>query len=259
MRIVIIGSGNVAYHLIKAFSTATGTAVFLHARNKKALDLLALEFPSVTILTTQDLTSIEPDLVLISVKDDALEIVFNSYTYSNNTVVAHTSGTQVIKNTDHHQNLGVFYPLQTFSKASIVQWSNTPLLIEAATAQGLELLEQAATVIQSPYFETDEAQRKYIHLAAVLTSNFANHLIGKAAILLEEKSIDYHILQPLVEATIRKAFTRHPFDVQTGPAIRKDRSTLEKHVALLNEDLLLQKIYRDISESIQKTTNLDSE
>ncbi len=258
MRIVLIGSGNVAYHLLQAFSKTSAT-IFLHARNKKALNLLGLEFPSVTILSDTDLISIKANLVLISVKDDALESVFTSYSYSEDTLVAHTSGTQVIQNTLYHKHLGVFYPLQTFSKASVVQWNNTPMLIEATSAGGLQMLEQAAAYIHAPYFQTDHAQRKYIHLAAVLTSNFANHLIGKAAAFLNNKSIDYHILQPLVEATIRKAFTRHPFDVQTGPAIRKDASTIDKHVTLLNEDPLLQKIYRDISESIQKTTNLDSE
>jgi predicted short-subunit dehydrogenase-like oxidoreductase (DUF2520 family) len=259
MKIVVIGSGNVAFHLIKAFTSTTDVMLFVHARNKASLDLLKLEFPSITQLSGYDLTAVEPDLVLLSVKDDALNAVFQQYTYPADTLVAHTSGMQTFVDTSYHQNLGVFYPLQTFSRSSLVDWSNTPVLIEGTSEKMLQILEKAANTIQAPYFETGVEQRKYIHAAAVLTSNFTNHLIGKAAVFLEGKSIDYHILQPLVEATIRKAFTKHPFDVQTGPAIRNDVSTMDMHETLLKEDVLLQKIYRDISESIRKTTNLDSE
>ena len=257
MKIVVIGSGNVAYHLIQAFSKA-GATLFVHARNKEALDSLQLEFPSITILSSYDLTDLDADLVLISVKDDVLNQVFEQYTYAPQTLVAHTSGTQSLTHTGFHQNVGVFYPLQTFSRASVVRWNNTPLLIEASSEEAIQKLEQAAAILQAPYFETDAEQRKYIHLAAVLTSNFANHLLGKAATMLKEHSIDYHILQPLVEATIQKAFTKHPFEVQTGPAIRNDDSTVKKHLSLIQSDSLLQKIYSDITESIQKTSNLDT-
>lgn len=257
MKIVIIGSGNVAYHLIQAFCK-TDVKLFVHARNQQKLDLLKLEFPSITILSTYDLTTLDADFVLMSVKDDVLNNVFKQYTYAPETLVAHTSGTQIIENSSFHQNTGVFYPLQTFSRASIVRWNNTPILIEASSVNAIQILEQAAIILQAPHFETDGEQRKYIHLAAVLTSNFANHLLGKAATILKEHSVDYHILQPLVEATIHKAFTKHPFEVQTGPALRNDDSTIQKHLFLLQSDNLLQKIYQDLTESIQKTSNLDT-
>ena len=257
MKIAIIGSGNVAYHLIKALSQSAAS-LFVHARNTSALRILKLEFPSITLLSTYDLTSIDADIIIISVKDDVLNDVFQQYTYSAKTLIVHTSGTQTLENGSLHQHIGVFYPLQTFSRANIVQWTNTPILIEANSDQNLELLESAAKLLSAPYFETNTEQRKYIHLAAVLTSNFANHLIGKAASILEKQSIDYHILQPLVEATIKKAFATHPFEVQTGPAIRNDVSTINKHVILLKEDRILQNIYENVSESIQKTGNLDT-
>ncbi len=257
MRIVVIGTGNVAFHLIQAFSKSTAS-IFVHGRNKTALKLLYGEFPSITILSDHDLTPLNADLVIISVKDDVINDVLTQYVYSGASLVVHTSGTQTFTNTAHHSNLGVFYPLQTFSRTSIVQWHNTPLLIDASSENNLQILEKAAGLLHAPYFETNAEQRRYIHLAAVLTSNFANHLLGQAATLLQKHSIDYHILQPLVEATIRKAFTKHPYEVQTGPAIRNDQSTLDKHLALLINEPLLQKIYNNISESIQKTGNLET-
>jgi predicted short-subunit dehydrogenase-like oxidoreductase (DUF2520 family) len=257
MRIVIIGSGNVAYHLIHAFCKTNAT-IFVHARNKGSLDLLKLEFPSITILANYDLTTIDVDLVLISVKDDVLNDVFEQYTYAPNTLVAHTSGNQTIQPNQLHQKIGVFYPLQTFSKSNRIEWNTTPILMESSSEGDMHILERAAALIRAPFFETDEIQRKAIHVAAVLTSNFANHLMGKAAVFLKKQDIDYHILQPLVMETIRKAFANNPFDVQTGPAIRNDRLTLAQHLEQLKSDTLLQKIYTDITESIQKTSNLDT-
>jgi predicted short-subunit dehydrogenase-like oxidoreductase (DUF2520 family) len=257
MKIVIIGSGNVAYHLIKGLSKSA-VDVFVHARNHTALELFKLEFENISILTDYDLRAVQADVVLICVKDDAMNLVVSAYTLSETSLVAHTSGTQTFDASNKHPNKGVFYPLQTFSKSNEVHWNKTPILIEATTEQGIELLEQTAQHLYAPYFETNTEQRKAIHLAAVLTSNFANHLIGKAAELLHMQSVDYHILQPLLEETIRKAFANNPFDVQTGPAIRADVSTIQGHRELLKKDVLLQKIYADITESIQKTITLDT-
>jgi predicted short-subunit dehydrogenase-like oxidoreductase (DUF2520 family) len=257
MRIIVIGTGNVAFHLIQAFSKSTAS-VFVHGRNNAALEQLQAEFPSITILSGYDLIPLNADLVIISVKDDVINDVLPQYSYSSTSLVVHTSGTQTFENASYHAHLGVFYPLQTFSRISTVQWPNTPLLIDASSENSLQILEKAAGLLHAPYFETNAEQRRYIHLAAVLTSNFANHLLGLAASLLQKHSIDYHILQPLVEATIRKAFTKNPFEVQTGPAIRNDQSTLDKHLGLLANEPLLQKIYSNISESIQKTGNLET-
>jgi predicted short-subunit dehydrogenase-like oxidoreductase (DUF2520 family) len=257
MRIVIIGSGNVAYHLIQAFCKANAT-IFVHGRNSSSLDLLKLEFPTITVLTNYNLTTIDVDLALISVKDDVLNNVFEQYLYEPKTLVAHTSGNQTIHSNLLHQKIGIFYPLQTFSKSNPIEWNTTPILIETSSEGEMHILEKAATLIRAPFFETDEKQRKAIHVAAVLTSNFANHLIGKAAAFLKNQDIDYHILQPLVIETIRKAFENNPFDVQTGPAIRNDRLTITQHLEQLRSDTLLQKIYTDITESIQKTSNLDT-
>jgi len=258
MNIVIIGTGNVAFHLIKGFYTTESVTLFLHGRNTQDISDLKTQFPRIHVLTSYNLIETEADLVLICVKDDVLNDVFLQYTYQEKTVVAHTSGSQKIKINPNHISVAVFYPLQTFSKKIPLNWSKTPVLIEAFSPDAYVTLEKTAGILGAPFFETNEYQRSRIHLAAVITSNFINHLIGKAEQLLHGDDIDYHILQPLVEETMRKAFVNHPFNVQTGPAIRNDQSILQKHLQQLNSDVILQKIYTDISESIQKTGNLDS-
>jgi predicted short-subunit dehydrogenase-like oxidoreductase (DUF2520 family) len=258
MNIVIIGTGNVAFHLIKGFYTVESITLFLQGRNTQDVSDLKTQFPHIQIHTSLNLIETKADLVLICVKDDVLNDVFLQYTYPVKAVVAHTSGSQKITVNPNHTSLAIFYPLQTFSKKIPLNWFKTPVLIEAFSPDAYLILEKAAGILGAPFFETNEHQRSRIHLAAVITSNFINHLIGKAEQLLHTDDIDYHILQPLIEETIRKAFVNHPFNVQTGPAIRNDQSILQKHLQQLSRDIILQKIYTDITESIRKTGNLDS-
>ena len=257
MKIVVIGAGNVATHLAKAIYAANVEVTQVWSYHNENAQALANQINAKAIASLSEI-DLDANICLISIKDDAIADIANQLKHFKG-VIAHTSGAVNLDVFESQfENYGVFYPLQTFSKASVVQWNTTPMLIEATSNGNLELLERAATLLHAPHFETDTKQRKYIHLTAVLTSNFANHLLGKASALLEKQSIDYHILQPLVEATIKKAFTKHPFDVQTGPAIRNDTLTIEKHLSLLQEDPLLQNIYSNLTESIQKTGNLDT-
>ena len=256
MKMVIIGTGNVAYHLIKRLSEHKSATLFLHGRNSIRLSDFKKEFPDIQILSNYNLSQTKADLILICVKDDALNDVFHQYTYSSDSIIAHTSGSQKVISNFSDIPISVFYPLQTFSQSAPLNWNNIPILIEASSDSALAILEKVVDLLGSPYFETDEKQRMTLHLAAVITSNFINHLIGKAEVLLQKDNINYHILKPLIEETIRKAFTNHPFSVQTGPAIRNDQTILDKHHTLLENEIILQKIYTDITESIRKTGNL---
>ncbi|MBC7451341.1 MAG: DUF2520 domain-containing protein [Cytophagales bacterium] len=258
MKIAIIGTGNVAYHLIRKFSESESIVLYVLGRNKDSLLGLQQEFPNLRLLSGYSLEHIHVDLILICVKDDSLNAVFHQYRFPNYAVVAHTSGSQFLEQPSHHPFNGVFYPLQSFSKQIPLNWSKTPMLLEAASENAYKILEKAASLLGAPTFEVNQQQRFRIHMAAVITSNFINHLIGKAEELLQKDQIDYHILQPLIEETIRKAFISHPSEVQTGPAIRQDETILNKHLIALENDEALQKIYTDMTKSIQKTGNLDS-
>ena len=123
IKVSIIGSGNVAQHLIKAYLNAEFNdgkieLIEAYARNVSALtDLLAFD------KITNDLSLLKPaDLYIIAVSDHAIQDVSKELPFKNKLVV-HTSGTTEIDVLNDNNRKGVFYPLQTFSKTKSVDFS----------------------------------------------------------------------------------------------------------------------------------------
>lgn len=253
MKIVIVGAGNVATNLAKALIQLQGIKIIQIWSNQYAnAQQLAVKVGA-TALT--DLAQINPtaDLCLIAIKDDAIATIlpkisaFKGY-------IAHTSGAvalDVFKDT--FANYGVFYPLQTFSKQREISFNEIPLCLEANTTEGLAFLKQLAAQLSSRVVDVDTEKRKILHLAAVFACNFTNHLYALADEVLQANQLDFDILLPLIAETANKVQNALPLDVQTGPAIRNDEATMQKHEALLNKQPSLLTIYKTLSDSIKKT------
>ena len=155
------------------------------------------------------------------------------------------------------KGIGVFYPFQTFSRSRIVDLCNVPIFVEAGSDDVLNFLTDIGKELSCNVSYLNSEKRLLLHLSGVFACNFTNHILALTYRLANENGIDFKILQPLVEETVVKAFTTNPKDVQTGPAIRKDIVTMEKHSAVLgNLDEQLQRIYNELSLSIQKLGKL---
>ena len=72
--------------------------------------------------------------------------------------------------------------------------------------------------------------RKIIHLSAVFSCNFINHLFYISKNILNNEKIDFSLLKPIIFETTNKAFKYNIEENQTGPAKRKDLKTIEKHL-----------------------------
>lgn len=244
----IIGSGNVAWHLVSGFVNLPSVTVkWITSRNEKTGSDLA-EIANVKYSST--IPNDVVDLVLICVNDDAINDVVSSIPPS--TKVAYTSGTISIEKLGvKHNNLGVFYPLQTFTKGKDVELKNVPFLIESNNQEFTIELKELAQQLSENVQEMNSEQRKQLHIAAVFSNNFVNHLLYLAQEHLKENNIEQEILNPLIRETVNKAFELNPFQAQSGPAKRNDKTTISSH---LNELTGLQKdIYSLITESIIKT------
>ncbi|GAB2771931.1 hypothetical protein GCM10010465_17550 [Actinomadura fibrosa] len=69
--------------------------------------------------------------------------------------------------------------------------------------------------------------------------------------ICRENEIPFEILQPLIKETAAKIQNVSPAEVQTGPAIRNDRTTITAHLEQLN-DPENKKIYELLTHAIQK-------
>ncbi len=251
MKIVLLGAGNVAYHLGPLIKKNGHTILQVYsptARNGKAL---ALKLKSIHIQSTSEISN-EADIYIVAIKDDAITNVINKLTFLPQLIV-HTSGSigiDVIPK--RFKNSGVLYPLQTFSKNSKTTPGQIPICIEGSNKKSLRIIRKLANSISPLVYEVNSEKRRIIHLAAVFANNFTNYLLSLSAKILEKNNVKFEVLLPLINETIDKISKEKPADVQTGPARRNDKAVIKKHMKLLSNDPDVQKIYSVLSKSIAR-------
>ena len=246
IKVVIIGSGNVAHHLIEAFAkSATVEVIQVFARQKESLIPL-LDLYKITD-NFDDLS--EADLYIISVSDDAIAKVSEQLSFEKRLVV-HTSGTVSINSLDAKNRKGIFYPLQTFTKNKTVDFCQIPICIESENESDFELLKNVAESISNAVFKINSQQRKVLHVSAVFVNNFVNHLYQIANEICIENNVPFEILKPLILETANKVMTLSPKEAQTGPAKRNDTKTIDAHLDLLSTENQAT-IYKTLTQSIQ--------
>ncbi|WP_276166530.1 Rossmann-like and DUF2520 domain-containing protein [Zobellia alginiliquefaciens] len=248
IKVSILGTGNVATHLFKAFSKSNEIEIVQVAgRNKKALLAFGQEEK-----TTSDFSNLKPsDIYIIALSDNSIQTV-SEQIGTNRGLVVHTSGSTSMSQLSGHERHGVFYPLQTFSKEKMVDFNQVPICLEANTKEDLTLLKRLANSVSENVYEIDSKQRKSLHLSAVFVNNFTNHLYHMGAQICKENNVSFDILRPLIQETAEKIETLSPLEAQTGPAKRGDSNTISSHLEQLkNPDY--KAVYELLSKSIEKT------
>lgn len=251
MRITLIGSGNVATHLGAAFKNAGHRLVQVYSRSMQNAALLAYHIGAEAINDLNRIST-ETDLLIIAVKDDAIIDIARQLA-GIKLPVAHTSGAVALGELSAViNNAGVFYPLQTFSKIKEVDFRQVPLCIEADSEQLGQQLTQLAQTVSNNVYQVNSDQRKTLHLAAVFACNFPNYLYHVAQQITEQHGLSFNLLRPLIMETAEKVQSALPAQVQTGPAVRQDESTMAAHLQLLAGEPDLQQVYELLSQGIIK-------
>ena len=250
MKIAILGSGNVAYHLAKMFKEKNIPISQIFGRNEKDLQEISEQF-EIPFSTTE---LADAELYFIAVNDDAVAAISKNIK-NQNSLVAHTSGSLPKEILEGNYRKASFYPLQTFSKSKMLQYSEIPFFVEGENEEDSQILENLALKISEKVMKSDYEKRKYIHLTAVFACNFVNHLFARAKEISDSQQIPFHYFLPLIKETTSKIEKIEPKLAQTGPAIRNDEKILQLHEALIKEEEHL-KIYQVMNESIKKMYEL---
>lgn len=233
-RIDIIGRGNVATHLHRAF-------------NEIAKDVQTVNPHTLEVLRA------DTDIILISVSDNAIREVAGKLSQISlgNAIVAHTSGSTAMAALEGiGAKIGVFYPMQTFTKDVKLDYSKIPFFIEGEDKDTESALIQLAAEISGSVELCDSAKRRKLHIASVFCCNFTNHLWAVADSYLAANGLQFKAMLPLLGETLRKVEDAHPADVQTGPAARRDMVTIDAHLQALEEYPEMKKLYKVLTESI---------
>lgn len=255
-KIVIIGCGNVAWHLAKRFASKHQFDIFVYNhRPSPALE----DFKKINCTISSNLNNIldKADFYVVCVSDKYIHSAAEKIASKNPAaLLVHTSGSAELSELGERLHMtGVMYPLQTFSKNDSISWNDLPVIIESPDKKTLPVLNSFARLLSPNVHNTNYSQRLKLHLAAVMVNNFTNALYAGAASLFENNKSGnpgFHLLQPLAERTVAKLRVMDPLQAQTGPAKRGDRHVMKKHLELLEENPALKKIYKQLSKLIAK-------
>ena len=250
ITVTILGAGNVASHLYKAFKNAKNVTVKQwYNRTYSDISSYANE-----VDTIDDLSQLEDaDIYIMAVSDDSIASLSRALPFENR-IVAHTSGSVSIHDLDRKNQRAVFYPLQTFSKDAELDFSEVPICIEVTEKENLQLMKDLAEALGCKPYKITTEQRQTLHLSAVFINNFTNQLYRIAHEISDAKSINFDILKPLIMETARKVQDMSPYKAQTGPAKRNDKKTIKRHLKQL-ENKEHKAIYELLTASIKKTPN----
>jgi len=249
MKVLIIGAGNVATVLGRLIKIAGHDIVQVVSRSMDDAITLASELGS-TAADSFGKMNKAADFYIAAMSDAALNEIKENISLGDK-VIVHTAGSvskDVLKGVS--SNYGVMYPLQSLSKENYHEHLKMPLLIDGNNEFTIDMVQQLASSISPMVRIMQDDDRLKLHVAAVVTNNFANHLYRLAWDYCNKEGLDFSMLQPLIEETALRLEKHAPAEMQTGPAKRKDIITLDKHLRILNTHPQLRSVYLKMTDSI---------
>ena len=251
-NVSFIGAGNLAWHLAPALDNTDYGVREVYSRDPvHAADLVGRLYQA-DVKSTLDFSNSPSGIFIIAVSDDVISEIAREIILPEDAILLHTSGSQPmsILGFSGTPNIGVFYPLQTFSKGKKVDFNDVPLLVESENNVTESVVVKLAKAISKKVLKVSSADRKVLHIAAVFASNFTTHMLSIAGALLDKQGMSLEILKPLISETINKALAIGPELAQTGPARRGDLEILDQHMEFLKDDETLAEVYKVISQHI---------
>jgi predicted short-subunit dehydrogenase-like oxidoreductase (DUF2520 family) len=248
MKVVIIGSGNVATVMGGKIAAAGHAILQVMARRPEAAADLARQWDT-SYTTEWAQVRRDADLYLIAVSDKAVPGL-SAVLQLPGRLVVHTAGAvplQALRGVS--DRCGVLYPLQSLRR-EIRPFPEFPLLVDAADADDLEQIASLAQTISRQVQRADDAYRLKCHVAAVMVNNFTNFLYTLANDLCAREGVDFSLLQPIIRETAARLEYYAPGEVQTGPAVRGDVETMRRHLGLLAGYPQLKALYERFSAEI---------
>ena len=249
MEVVLIGSGSVATHLGLALQAKGIVIRQVYSRNVSNAETLSKKLNTSFITDISEL-NMDADIYFYALTDNAFKSILRKIEIPKGIQVHTAGGIAMNEFEGFSSKFGVFYPLQTFSINKPVDFSQIPICIEACNVEVQQYLLDLANLLSTKTYVVNSEQRKRLHLAAVFACNFTNYMYDIASKILDDSGFSFDMIQPLIAETAEKIKIMNPYDAQTGPAVRMDEKTIDKHLAMLNKWPDLKKIYKLLTKNI---------
>lgn len=256
--VTFIGAGNVAWSLIHHFQQAGVhiTSVISRELSKAQTFTEAYDISEAIALSQVKKDHLQADYLLLTVPDQAIEEVTAALPQSEATLVHCSGSTPISALSDWQGPTAVWYPLQIFTHHKISHMEGIPIMLEGEETV-MPKLEAIAQAVSGNVQYINSEERLRIHAGGVFACNFPNHLFRIAAEMVPDQVEEgFNIYKPLIMELLKKAFEDGPELSQTGPAIRADHPTLEKHIEMLSKHPDWQQLYKDMSNMIRLDLDL---
>ena len=249
-QITIIGAGNLAWNLIPNLQNAGLKVHQLISRSKEKLDVFKEAYQIESVHTKLNNLNSETDIVFLTVSDRAISELAAEFAQLNlkKPLFLHTSGSIPLSALNPlSKNIGVFYPMQTFTQSKVSDFAEIPIFLEG-NENVLKIIRPLAQKLSTQVYKLSSEDRLRLHMGAVWVNNFPNILYRIAQQLMPQTpELDFSIYHPLIHEHIEKVFAFQPQNTQTGPAIRADLPTINSHLNLLSDQAEYQQLYRQLS------------
>jgi predicted short-subunit dehydrogenase-like oxidoreductase (DUF2520 family) len=230
LQIGIVGAGALATALAHRWQAAGHQIAQVWSRRPDAAQQLAVQVGAQFLIrhSTFDATL---DAVLLAVHDKALVEVAAEMApkASSSTLYLHASGASPLDVLSPiGQNIGVMWPVQSFTRGESVEWLGVPVVVEtgALSDEARNVFGTLAIALSGHQVPADSHARQRLHLAAAIANNFTNALIAEAGALIADLGADHRLFLPSIQTIISRLWDH-------DPARRGDVRSLEVHRALL--------------------------
>lgn len=196
----------------------------------------------------QGLPSSDSQALFLALPDEVIaEVSANLAAVSPSYPVFHCSGATPLSSLKALPLSGVWYPMQSFRTAD-VPWGEFRIFWENEALENTLNAWHQALGIETRGEWASSKQRGAYHLGAVWANNFPNHLVALLQAYQAQTGVSG--LESMLAETVQVALNGDAKALQTGPALRGDQVTLDRHVQELPEEL--RDLYLALSESIQR-------
>lgn len=251
MTFSIIGTGNTAWFMATRLAAEGFSCMGIYGRNVESAKALADQIGTNAFDLSNGVND-DADICVLAVSDHAIKEVAELLSLKKG-VLVHTAGAvnvNTIKNAAAHT--GVIWPVYSIVKNNLPTTREVPTVWEASDDVAKNIIATAANAITNIAREADSNQRISLHLTAVLSNNFTNHLFAIAEQICKEKELPFTLLHPIIQQSVNRLATASPATQQTGPAKRHDTATMRHQVEMLQQHPEWQRIYEAISVSIME-------
>jgi predicted short-subunit dehydrogenase-like oxidoreductase (DUF2520 family) len=172
------------------------------------------------------------DVVVLAVPDGAIGAVARSLRPEPSTAVLHLSGSLGLEVLGPHARRAALHPLVPLPEPGV----GAARLCEGVTfaVAGDPVATEMALALGGRPVTVADADRAAYHAAACIASNHVVALLGQVERVAARAGLDLTSFVPLARAAVEDAAALGPGRALTGPAVRGDWVTLERHLVSLD-------------------------